>query len=247
MPFTPAHPALVLPLLRWRYVSATALVIGSMAPDFEYFFKMSVNGHHGHTFWGILYFDLPVTFLLAWLFHAVVKRNAIHNLPISLQRKFQDTLALDFVTYFRSHATIFVTSALIGIASHLLWDNFTHNSGFFVQEMEVYQTVHVHYDGVRYPLFYALQNISSGVGLFIVLVYLLAKKPTYSRITRLYNPRIDYWALLVVITLIVVALRFWIKSSDYHLGNAVVTTISGFLVALVLCGWINFNNNKASS
>lgn len=246
MPFTPAHPALVLPLLRWRYISATALIIGSMAPDFEYFFKMSVNGHHGHTFWGALYFDLPVTFLLAWLFHAVVKRNAIHNLPIFLQRKFQDTLSLDFMAYFKSHVAIFVVSTLIGTASHLLWDNFTHNSGFFVQEMEVYQTVHVHYGGVRYPLFYALQNISSGVGLAIVLVYLVMKKPTVSAATKLYHPKIDYWALLVVITLAVVALRFWIKPSDYHLGNAVVTTISGLLVGLVLCGWINFNNTASS-
>lgn len=246
MPFTPAHPALVLPFLRWRYMSATALIIGSMAPDFEYFFKMSVNGHHGHTFLGVLYFDLPVTFLLAWLFHAVVKRNAIHNLPAFLQRKFQDTLSLDFMAYFKSHAGIFVVSALIGTGSHFFWDNFTHNDGYFVNAMAVYRTVHVPYDGVRYPLFYALQNISTGVGLTIVLLYVFLKKPTDNAATILYNPKIDYWALLILITLVVVFLRFWIKPSDYHLGNAVVSTVSGFLVALVLCGWINFKNTASS-
>jgi hypothetical protein len=246
MPFTPAHPALVLPLIRWRYVSATALIIGSMAPDFEYFFKMSVNGTHGHTLWGALYFDLPVTFLLAWLFHAVVKRNAIHNLPGFLQRKFQDTLALDFMTYFKSHVAVFIISALVGTASHLLWDNFTHNDGYFAGIIPAYKTVVVPYEGVKYPLFYALQNISSGVGLTLVLVYLLVKKPTDNNATTLYIPRIDYWALLVLITLVVVGLRFWIKPSDYHLGNAVVSTVSGLLVALVLCGWINFNNRASS-
>ncbi|SHH80022.1 protein of unknown function [Chryseolinea serpens] len=246
MPFTPAHPALVLPLIRWRYVSATALIIGSMAPDFEYFFKMSVNGSYGHTLWGVFYFDLPITFLLAWLFHAVVKRNAIHNLPRFLQRKFQDTLALDFMTYLKSHAAIFIASALVGTASHLLWDNFTHNDGYFAGIIPAYKTVFFPYDGVKYPLFYALQNISSGVGLTIVLVYLLVKKPTDNTATTLYIPRIDYWALLAVITMAVVALRFWIKPSDYHLGNAVVSVVSGLLVALVLCGWINFKNTASS-
>ena len=246
MPFTPAHPALVLPLIRWRYVSATALIIGSMAPDFEYFFKMSVNGAHGHTLWGALYFDLPVTFLLAWLFHTVVKRNAILNLPGFLQRKFQDTLALDFMTYFKSHVAIFIVSAIVGTVTHILWDNFTHNDGYFAGVIPAYKTVVVPYEGVRYPLFYALQNISSGVGLTIVQLYALLKKPMDNAAAKLYLPRIDYWALLAVITLAVVALRFWIKSSDYNLGNAVVSTVSGFLVALVLCGWINFNNRASS-
>jgi hypothetical protein len=246
MPFTPAHPALVLPLIRWRYVSATALVIGSMAPDFEYFFKMSVNGAHGHTLWGALYFDLPVTFLLAWLFHAVVKRNAIHNLPVFLQRKFQDTLALDFMDYFKSHVVIFILSAWFGALSHILWDNFTHNDGYFAGIIPAYKTVVVPYEGVKYPLFYALQNISSGVGLTVVLLYVLLKKPTDTTAPILYSPRIAYWLLLAAIMSAVVALRFSIRSSDYDLGNAVVTTVSGLVVALVLCGWINFKN-KASS
>lgn len=246
MPFTPAHPALVLSLIRWRYGSATALVIGSMSPDFEYFFKMSVDGAHGHTLWGILYFDLPVTFFLAWLFHAVVKRNAIHNLPGFLQRKFQDTLALDFMAYFKSHVAIFIVSALVGATSHILWDNFTHNDGYFAGVIPAYKTVSIPYDGVRYPLFFALQTISSGVGLTIVLLCVLLKKPTDNAVTILYDPKIDYWALLAVITLAVVALRFWIKSSDYNLGNAVVSTVSGFAVALVLCGWINFKNTASS-
>ena len=54
MPFTPAHTALVLPFIQKRYLSATGLIAGSVAPDFEYFFKMSTNGVHGHTIPGLL-------------------------------------------------------------------------------------------------------------------------------------------------------------------------------------------------
>jgi hypothetical protein len=83
MPFTPAHSAIVLPFVRInpKYVSATGLIIGSLTPDFEYFFKMSVNGVHGHTLPGLLYFDLPVATALALVFHLVVKRNFINNVP----------------------------------------------------------------------------------------------------------------------------------------------------------------------
>jgi len=243
MPFTPAHPAILLPIIRWRYASATALIIGSMAPDFEYFFRMSVKGTHGHTLWGMLYFDLPVTFLLAWLFHGVVKRNAIHNMPVILQRKFQDTLALDFMPYFKRHAIIFAASALVGTASHLLWDSFTHNNGYFARELPIYRGTYVPYDGVNYPLFYALQNISTGVGLTIVLIYVMMIKPAADAVT--YKPRNIYWILLVFITGAVVAVRFMVKP-DYTLGNSVVCTISGLLLALVLCGLINFRNTVSS-
>jgi hypothetical protein len=42
MPFTFAHPAIVLPLkhLPKRWYSLTGLIIGSMTPDFEYFIRM---------------------------------------------------------------------------------------------------------------------------------------------------------------------------------------------------------------
>src|SRR5690242_2559034 len=110
MPFTPAHPAIVLPLLRKRWVSATGLVIGSLSPDFEYFFKVSVESQHSHTLAGLFYFDLPVTLLLALLFHEVVKRNLIHNLPTFFQRRLQDLLHLDFRKFLATHWLIFIFS-----------------------------------------------------------------------------------------------------------------------------------------
>jgi hypothetical protein len=70
MPFTPAHPAIVLPLIRSRYFSATGLIIGSLSPDFEYFFKMSVDSIYSHSKVGLFYFDLPVTIVLALLFQS---------------------------------------------------------------------------------------------------------------------------------------------------------------------------------
>jgi hypothetical protein len=189
MPFTPAHTAIVLPFLRINpeRVSATALVIGSVAPDFEYFLKMSVNGQHSHTFLGIFYFDIPVTIGLAFLFHEVVKKNLISNLPAFFQYRFQLLLQLDFKEHFKRYYWVVIISAGIGSFSHIFWDAFTHNDGFFAQRITLYKHMVVPFDGVRYPLFYGLQHISTYVGLTIVMTYIFLLKPDKNTVMQSLN------------------------------------------------------------
>lgn len=242
MPFTPAHPAIVLPFLRSRYVSATALIAGSMAPDFEYFFKMSVSSVYSHTVAGLLYFDLPVTVFISVLFHQVVKRNLITNLPLFFQQKFQAVLDLDFLDYLRKHPWIFVSSAIIGAGSHILWDSFTHNNTFFTQTLPFYKSVHVPFEGVRYPLFYALQQISTGVGSVVVCVYILALKR--SRVDTQSTQKILYWLTLITIAAVVTWTRFKIHPLGTDIGNLIVSIISGLLLASVCCGFINFKQTN---
>ncbi|WP_276372084.1 DUF4184 family protein [Chryseolinea sp. H1M3-3] len=242
MPFTPAHSAIILPFIRSRYFSATGLIIGSLSPDFEYFFKMSVSGLHSHTKAGLFYFDLPVTIMLAIVFHQIVKANFIGNLPLFLQRRFQDTVQLNFLDYLKKNWLIFLTSALIGAASHIFWDSFTHNNRFFVRQFaEIYQSTSVPFQGANYPLFYVLQQVSTAVGMTIVTLYILFKKPVQD--VALVAPKISYWLLVFAIGIAVLRIRFFIHSSDYNLGNVVVSGISGLLVGVVCCGFINFKNN----
>jgi hypothetical protein len=241
MPFTPAHTAVVLPFLKNRYASATGLVIGSMAPDFEYFFKMQVSGVHSHTWAGLLYFDLPVTLALSMVFHLVAKRNLINNLPAFLQRRFSYTLHLNFPKTLRSRPLVFVLSALAGSASHIIWDGFTHGRGFFVNYFSFYDGAYLPFDGVNYPLWYALQHISTFVGLAAVVIYVFALEAKGNFVA----PRLVYWLILLLISVSVVALRFAIHPADYALGNVVVSSVSALCIALILCGLIRFNNPTA--
>nr|WP_237421370.1 DUF4184 family protein [Flavobacterium sp. HBTb2-11-1] len=70
MPFTFSHPAIILPLryLPKSWFSITALTIGSLTPDFEYFLRMKVKSDYSHTLDGIFWFDLPLALLLTFLF-----------------------------------------------------------------------------------------------------------------------------------------------------------------------------------
>ena len=242
MPFTPAHPAIILPLIRWRYFSATGLIVGSLSPDFEYFFKMSVDSIHSHSRPGLFYFDLPVTIVLAILFHQLVKVNLIGNLPVFLQKRFQDTLHFNFLKYLKHNWWIFLYSALIGAGSHLFWDSFTHNNRFFSRQFSmIYKQMSVPFDGVNYPFFYVLQQISTTVGLIIVTLYIVFKKPVQYR--ELMRPKISYWLLVFAIGIVVLRLRFFYHVSDYNLGNVVVSSITGLLIGVVCCGFINFKNS----
>jgi hypothetical protein len=208
-----------------------------MAPDFEYFFKMSVDGVHGHTWPGLFYFDLPVTFLLAMVFHRVVKRNLILNLPLSLQQRFMETLNINFMAVLKAKPFIFISSALLGSATHILWDSFTHGKGFAVTYFSFYDGAFVPFLGVDYPLWYALQHISTFIGLTVLTIYIFIFMRQDDPASQ---PRISYWLILILLTVAVTALRFLIHSSDYNLGNVVVSVISAFCVGLICCGFIKF-------
>jgi hypothetical protein len=240
MPFTPAHPAIILPLLRSRYFSATGLVIGSISPDFEYFFKMSVDDTHSHTLTGLIYFDLPVSLFLALLFHIVVKKNLIGNLPPYFQRRSQGLLEFNFVTYFKGNSWVFLLSALVGASSHLFWDSFTHNNTYFTQILPFYAGTYVPYNGVNYPLFYALQYISTGLGLTAMLIYIIMIKPSPVRLPS--SPQVIYWFTLLIILAATVWIRFLVFPADYNEGNLVVSVMSGLVLSLVCCGLINFKD-----
>lgn len=83
MPFTFAHPVAVLPFAKKhsKHISVTALILGSMAPDFEYFLHFRPYGVIGHTWLGFLYLNLPLVFLLAYIYHYILKKPFITHLP----------------------------------------------------------------------------------------------------------------------------------------------------------------------
>lgn len=137
MPFTLSHPAIVLPLR--RYFSLTGLVIGSMSPDFEYFVRMNLQSEYGHTFWGTFYFCLPISMIVSFLYHYYIRNSLIMNLPYFFQRRFARFKDFHWGNYCKEKWFLVIISILIGAFSHILWDSFTHKTGFFVQQFSFLQ------------------------------------------------------------------------------------------------------------
>jgi len=234
MPFTFAHPAVVLPLLKKKYFSATALIAGSIAPDFEYFLKMETGSEHSHTLAGMVYFDLPVCFLLAFVFHQVIRKGLIENLPGFVQSRVQSLRCFNFLDNVKCHYWVFIYSALLGSATHLLWDSFTHGRGFMVKQFPVFASMRFPFGGVQYPLWYALQNISSVVGLSIILIFFFTMKKSNTEIVK---PNMGYWLSIFLVTAIALLLRYCL-GEPMKLGSFIVSLTAALLFALVIIGLV---------
>ena len=78
MPFTPAHSAAVVPLYFTfcKHLVFSALIIGSMSPDFEYILRLTPTSRIGHTFHGLFLFCLPVGLILNLLYN-VARTNCL--------------------------------------------------------------------------------------------------------------------------------------------------------------------------
>jgi len=175
MPFTFSHPALVLPLTRLpkKWVSATGLVAGSVAPDFEKFLKMNDGNTYSHTLPGIFWFDLPLAVLLCFVFHQVVRDPLIDNLPAFLRARCGPARSLDWVAHARKHYPAVFFSLLLGIVSHLVWDHFTHRPAHVVP---------ITAEGVSLSPYEALKlyywpDLLSSVGGIVFVLYFTLKLP----------------------------------------------------------------------
>ena len=124
MPFTVAHAAAALPFRRFNLVWS-AFLVGSMAPDFPYVVGNIKYRALGHDFPGVLLFTLPASFAALWFYHYAIKRPIVGLLPIGMQQRLNGELGeFSFAGVRRFLAITF--SIILGIATHLLWDSFTH-------------------------------------------------------------------------------------------------------------------------
>ncbi|MGC2245429.1 MAG: DUF4184 family protein [Terriglobales bacterium] len=172
MPFTPAHVAAVLPFRRSRLIWS-ALVVGAMAPDFEYFLRMSPQDRYGHTLTGVFFFTLPAGLITLWLFHAYVKAPFVELMPDGLERRLAPCAGKFRFGGARRFALI-VASLLVGIATHLIWDSFTHGNTWTTRKWTALGN-RVHVPDIGFvPLYKLLQQVSTVVGLAILLVWLVA-------------------------------------------------------------------------
>ena len=95
----------------------TGLVAGSICPDFEYFFRLDVYSYYGHTWKGIFWFDLPLSILLAFVFHLVARDPLIDNLPAFLAKRLTVFKTFNWTKHFKEYYPAVIVSVIIGAAS----------------------------------------------------------------------------------------------------------------------------------
>ncbi|QDS33739.1 DUF4184 family protein [Brevibacillus brevis] len=240
MPFTFAHPAIVLPLRKCKWFSFSALVFGSMAPDFEYFFRMQPFSVYSHTMLGLWLVDLPIAILLAFLYQYVVKKPMLARLPEWIGRGLGYTNNGSRMPAWRT-AIVFMYSALLGSLSHIAWDAFTHEGGRMVDHfLFLQQTILItHY---KVPVYKLLQHGSTIFG-GLAILYVIARSARNNRqIVMRQVPVLEKWlfwfgvGLFGIVTVFFHAFLVKGISPFVHPLQQVVPFLSGSLLGIVaLC------------
>ena len=183
MPFTLSHAAAALPFRRARLVPS-ALLIGTFAPDLEYFIRLGSGGGWGHTLAGVFGLDLPLGLATLWLFHRLVKVPLAYLLPDTVRARLTVKLA-PFRFWPPLRFLHVVLSMLIGIGTHLIWDGLTHDQYWIVQHVA---WLHRPFRVPGLGWWHAssiLQLVSSVAGLLILAIWCLRwyqRTPPDSRI-----------------------------------------------------------------
>jgi hypothetical protein len=236
MPFTLSHPAILLPFLKNKKLSATALIIGSMSPDFEYFFRMKMQSDISHTFWGIFLIDFPLGFIVMFAFHEIIKKPFIENAPLFFQKRLAVLKDSNWIDYFKNNFLTVVISFFLGAVSHIFWDSMTHWDGYLVQRVSF-----LNLELFSIPLYKIAQHLSSIIGLAYILGYVY-NLPSDNKELRVIN--LNYWYLTFLFAVFAIAVRFYFGTELDKIGNAIVSVLSPMIFAVTLVGFF-FRNNRA--
>jgi hypothetical protein len=170
MPNPIAHPAASIPFTKAGMVFS-ALIIGSIAPDFGYFIPLP-TAYFMYTAAGLFLFDVPVGLILLWLFHVLVKWPLLSLLPEGLQRRlFKAAQGFSFGPLRRFGLVLL--SLLVGSLTHVVWDSFTHDYGWMVGHFAFFS---ISIRGI--PLYTILQELGTILGVGILLYWFIRWLPT---------------------------------------------------------------------
>lgn len=232
MPFTIAHPAAVLPFGKSKYLSVTALIAGSVVPDFEFFLQLREVENIGHHSMGIVLFDLPVAMVFCFLFHGLVKNTLMANLPPYLRNRFMQYTDVNWTRFAKENKWKLLFSVILGVLTHILWDGFTHHDGLFVEMMPLLQTT-IQILTFSIPVYFLLQVIFSIGGMFIMIVA-IHQLPVQSSPTVVPS-RVNYfWPVFFALLLLIVTIRLTAWPQYNSFWSVVMALLGGATYALLL-------------
>ena len=233
----------------------TALVIGSTTPDFEYFIRMRNLSSYSHTWSGLFWYDLPLAFALTFIYHLFVRDNLIDNLPRMLRKRLVKFKGLNWPEYVKRHYLQVIICLIIGIATHIAWDGFTHRTGYFVSMLPSLKK-NTEVFGTNHARFYILQNISSATGLLLVLIAIF-RIPKDESVQK--RGIFKYWLVAGSIAITITAARVFLGfryslpavfnklfTERFYAGffnhdraeDVIMTAISACLISLILTPFI---------
>jgi len=214
MPFTPSHAIVALPFARTA-IPAGAVAVGAMAPDLPLFFPWVTSYASTHGFPSLLYTSLPIALGLYAIWRVAI-RPAASGLLLPEALRARMPWAWDRPSR-PEHpvrgAALVVLAALIGIATHVFWDLFTHPDRLGSRWFPVLAEQWGPFEGTTW-----LQHVFSALGLAGVAVWAVLAFRRADVVHRA-DPR----------SVVAVRVAAWV--------SAVVALVASFAAAVVRDGW----------
>jgi hypothetical protein len=236
MPFTVSHAAAVLPFVRTP-LPAAALVIGSMTPDLPFFVPVHVPRALTHSVTGAVTFDVLIGLLAIALWWGLLRAPAIDMMPRAVRERIGP---IAWRPTPRGIAWL-VVALLIGIATHLAWDSFTH--AHYVSDLLPVLQTPIDLAIITVPLYTVLHAVSSLVGGAILIIWVLlwlrrSESRADARTLMPSRVRIGLWTLLATL-FAGVLLGFWVPAAlagSYLLDGEFV--FSSAVVSIGITAWV---------
>ncbi len=229
MPFTPAHIAAILPAHKHvkNHQYFTALAIGSIVPDMEYFLRFNPASGFSHTIKGVFLFDIPVALLMIWLWNLYIKQSVIKFFPFIRNRNLPENKNTSAAYV---HPLIIIWYTFLGILTHVFWDSFTHGKGYFVTHFDF---LHQEYLSGMFRMkgCYLLWYISSFAGTMLVIYYFFKRPSLAIKDGNDIKTRMDFWAKTVFLTLMIAVIRVSMGLSHNVPRHLVIIIIGAFIYA----------------
>lgn len=258
MPFTVSHVVAVIPLYKYltRFGGFSALVIGSMTPDFAYLTPFLVDQRvDSHTLLGIYLFCIPMGLTVYFLYHGLMAPVIVSILPQRLQKHLHEDLFLGKMP--NISGLVLVSSLILGAFTHIFWDFFTHQSGLpqFIHWMDIPLGSIDGYDIMPYRM---LQHFSSvfGLSLLVLLIwrwYLKKEKSQSDVITNIWHApqvlkKLSIYTLLIIPSVVGITsglinlpetdVMYGMYSAQIFVRYAIVGSAAAFIICCVLLGLI---------
>ncbi|MEL6641047.1 MAG: DUF4184 family protein [Pseudomonadota bacterium] len=226
MPLTTAHPILVAPLwhVSRKWLDLPALIVGSAVPDIKYFLHLRTMDNIGHTAFGILVQGIPASLCLLAIFGFILLQPMRALSPAGFGRILPNRY--DFFP--KERFAIIIVSIVIGAATHVFWDSFTHRGWFFVRLFPVLDM-----QVGPLPVYKYLQYVSGVLGSAAVLawaIFAIRKAPVQSeRIAHRFVP-----TCIILVTAIIVTYFALGKNNPLTPYITLIQTVIGSIAGVSL-------------
>ncbi|MEZ6063784.1 MAG: DUF4184 family protein [Planctomycetaceae bacterium] len=235
MPFTPTHIIAVVPLAGvFRTVPFSALAVGAMVPDLPMFVGL-FSYAEAHSLHGLFTTCLPLGLAAFVVFELIMRRPLQAALPACVQSRMKPPLSHSRDVSV-TQLVLACVCILIGAATHVFWDSFTHAGRWGTVVFPVLNSS-AGIAGLQMPAYKIAQHGSSAIGLPLLLavwIRSLRRTPPDERRVVTISPILRYglWGLLLGVPIVLLASA--IRSNgplEYRAFVAATRTISILLVA----------------